>query len=189
MTAWLNYFGITPNQLSPVFIVVGIFAWAGWKFFLKDIKREIGDIKYEVTDLHHATKEIQKYIEDRDGEWTPQHRLGANPTFSTYGKANSPAVPNEAGDKLLRESQFMEQYPKFKDDVFKAIDAMGFRTLYDYERGAKRALRQLQDDPRFDPIKDYVVGHPDITLSVIFAIAAWLIRDDYAAYQRGKPSA
>jgi|GEM_PF-2184406 hypothetical protein len=186
MIDWLNYFGITPNQLGPVFIVVGFFAWAGWIFFLKDMKREIGDIKCEVTDLHHATKEIQKYIEDRDGEWTPQHRLGPNPTFSAYGRANSPAVPNTEGEKLLHESQFVEQYPKFKDDLFNAMDAMGLRVAYDYERGAKRALRQLQDDPRFDPIKEYVVGHPDITLSVIFAVAAWVIRDDYAKYKTDK---
>jgi hypothetical protein len=37
MIALLNYFGITPNQLGSVFIVVAIFAWAEWKFFLRDI--------------------------------------------------------------------------------------------------------------------------------------------------------
>ena len=179
MIALLNYFGITPNQLGPVVIVVGIFAWAAWNFFLRDIKRE-------VTDLHHATKEIQKYIEDRDDEWTPQHRLGVNPIFSTYGQANSPAVPNIKGAKLLRDAQFMEQYPKFRDDLFVAMDNMGLRTLYDYERGAKRALRQLQDDLRFDPIKEYSVGHPNDPLSVIFAVAAWMIRDDYRTYREEK---
>jgi hypothetical protein len=186
MIALLNYFGITPNQLGPVVIVVAIYAWAEWKFVLKDIKYEIRDIKSEVTDLHHATKEIQKYIEDRDDEWTPQHGLGANPVFSNFGQANSPAIPNAKGTQLLKESNFLEQYPKFKPDLFVVMDAMGLRTLYDYERGAKRALRQMQDDPRFDPIKEYSVNHPDVSLSVIFAIAAWMIRDDYAKHKEGE---
>jgi hypothetical protein len=188
MIALLNYFGITPNQLGPVFVVVGIFAWASWNFFLRDIKREVGNIKCEVTDLHHATKEIQKYIEDRDNEWTPQHGLGANPIFSRYGHANSPAVPNQKGIKLLGESKFIEQYSKFKDDLFGVMDTMGLRTPYDYERGAKRALRQLQDDARFDPIKEYLVSHPDDSLSVIFTVAAWIIRDDYGEHKSGKNS-
>lgn len=174
--AWLTYLGITPQQLVPLILVGGILSFLAWKYFLKDMKSE-------VTGLHNSTREIQKYIEDRDEEWNPQFLLRANPIYSAYGENHSPIVPDTKGNRLLRDSHFNEQYPKLKNELFEVMDKMELRTLYDYERGAKRALRQLQDDPLFDPIKDYSVNHPDVSLSVIFTVAAWMIRDDYAEHK------
>lgn len=186
LTDWLQVFGITPQQLTPTAIVCTTLFLAQWKLVLKDMKSDIADLKYEVTDLHHATREIQKYIEDNDETWNPQHRLGTNPIFFCYGQTNSPIRPNTKGEKLLTNAGFYEQYPLFKNELFKAMDAMKLRTLYDYEKGAKRALRQLQDDPHFDPIKNYVVNHPNEPLALIFTVASWIIRDDYERYQNEK---
>jgi hypothetical protein len=186
MIDWLNYFGITPNQLGPAIIVGAMYSLAAWKFFLKGILQDMKYMKYEITDLHHATREIQKYLEDDDAGWTPQHRLGTNPTFPTYGTASNPAVPNIKGAKLLEDSKFNEQYPKCKDKLFASMDGMRLRTLYDYEKGAVRALRRLRDDPLFDPIKEHSVNHPNEPLSVIFTVASWIIRDDYGEYKKEK---
>ena len=183
ITDWLQAFGITPAQFTPAAIACFALFLAQWKFFLGDMKHDIGELKQEVADLHHATKEIQKYIEDNDETWSPQHRLGINPAFSVYGQINSPVRPNLKGEGLLARSGFYEQYPKLKSELFRAMQRMGPRTLYDYERTARRALRQLQDEPVFDPLKDYAVNHPEEPLSLIFTVASWIIRDEYARYK------
>jgi len=178
--SWLQFFGITPQQITPVAIIAALLFFALWKFFLKDIKEE-------VTDLHHATKEIQNYIKEKDdGGWNPLHPLGNKPIYSAYGVTNSPTLPNEKGKKLLKDSGFDSQYPKFKDKLFALMDVKNLRTLYDYEKGAMESLKELQNDSSMDKLKEYSVNHPDESLELIFQVASWIIRDDYAKYSGKK---
>jgi hypothetical protein len=36
------------------------------------------------------------------------------------------------------------------------------------------------NEPIMDRVKDYVVDHEDEPLTLIFQIASWVVRDDYA---------
>lgn len=144
MVKWLEYLGFTAEKVFPLIAVGGIFAYLFWKFFLRHVKEEI-------TDLHHATKELQMHLKKDDKKWTPQHELGPKPLYS-FGRADSPMTPNESGRRLLEDSQFKAQYPKFKAGLFAIMDGHGLRTLYDYESGAKVALDELKNNPEFDPL-------------------------------------
>jgi hypothetical protein len=97
-----------------------------------------------------------------------------------YGENHSPTIPGELGSKLLQDSGFGEIYPELKPKLFGLMEAKNLRTLYDYEKGAEKALKDLQDDPLMDYLKEYSVSHPDEPLEVIFKVASWVIRDDYA---------
>lgn len=54
------------------------------------------------------------------------------------------------------------------------------RTLYDYEQIAQKVLEELKDSPLMDCLKDYSVNRPAESLELIFKVASWVIRDDYA---------
>jgi len=97
-----------------------------------------------------------------------------------YGISSSPTVPNGLGDKLLTESGFYNIYPSLKPKLFGVMEAKQLRTLYDYEKNAEKALEELQDDPLMDCLKEYAVSHQDETLGLIFRVASWVIRDDFA---------
>jgi hypothetical protein len=97
-----------------------------------------------------------------------------------YGMVHSPIVPSGVGKKLLEDSGFVKAYPLLRPKIFALMNARRLRTLYDYERGAERALRELQNDPLIDCLKEYAVNHPEEPLELIFRVASWVIRDDYA---------
>lgn len=172
----LIYLGITPQQLVPLVLVVGIFALVFWNYLLKDLKEE-------VTDLHNATKEIQHILQTDNGK-SFVHELNQKPLYASYGKSNSPSVPNDKGEALLKNSKFYDQYSLIKDKLFILMDTMNLRTLYDYELGSIKALEQLEASPEFDPLKDYAVNHPEEPLELIFKVASWVIRDDYSKYRQ-----
>lgn len=181
----LEFLGITPSQIVPLLLVVGAFSFVYLKKIVEPDRREFAKAKQELTDLHNAAKELQMHLE-KDVSFTPQHSLEQKTIFESYGIHNSPMQPSKKGQKLLDDSGFTEVYPQIKEKVFQEMDKMNLRTAYDYEAGASRALILLSNEPFMDRLKDYVVNHPDDSLELIFGIASWVIRDDYAAYLKGK---
>lgn len=97
-----------------------------------------------------------------------------------YGSANSPMRPNENGIKLLTDSGFFETYPLIKNNIFALMDAENTKTLYDSEKNAIKALKALSSKDEFGLMKNYSVNNPDENLDLIFMVASWVIRDDYA---------
>lgn len=191
----LTYLGITPKQLVPAIIIGGLYLLVLRKWFSGDIRTiktsiegintSLEVVKDEVRDLHNATKEIQMYLTN-NADFTPQHSLEQKPLFEQYGKHASPMQPNDNGQRLLADSHFFEMYAELKDLIFKNMDEMKARTLYDYESAAFRALVRVSNEPAMDQVKEYAVNHPDESLELIFGIASWVIRDDYATY-KGTP--
>lgn len=181
LIALLNYFGLTADKVTPLLFVATIVSFIYWRQVVKPDRAEFAMAKTALTDLHNATKEVQMYLE-RDDAFTPQHSLGQKTIFDMYGKHASPMQPNDKGGKLLKESGFNEVYPQLKMEIFGQMDKMKLRTPYDYEAGASRALILLSNDPKMDILKNYVVNNPDKKLELIFGIASWVIRDDYAEY-------
>ena len=135
----------------------------------------------KVNGLIKSTDELkQDFNSLRDSIQTCGLDIKALQVHTKYGISNSPTVPSPEGKKLLADSGFLNQYPNIKDKLFSLMDEMKLRTLYDYEVGAFNALKAMQNDPAIDPLKDYAVNNPDETLDLIFKVASWVIRDDYA---------
>jgi hypothetical protein len=129
------------------------------------------------TDMHDVKATLKEHGEKIAvlGE-----KVTALMVFTGYNVRNSPNVPSEKGKALLRESGFDEIYPQLRARIFALMEAKKLRTLYDYEKEAERSLGLLRDDPSMDRLKDYVIEHEDQPLVLIFEIASWVIRDDYA---------
>ena len=134
-----------------------------------------------VQNIMKATDELKQALDDfRLSLNSHGLDIKALQVHTKYGISNSPTVPGPQGNQLLTEAGFYTQYPKFKEKLFALMDTMNLRTLYDSEVGAFDALKKLQNDPAMDPLKDYAVNHPDESLDLIFKVASWLIRDEYA---------
>jgi hypothetical protein len=147
-----------------------------------------GSLKTSVKHIGSSVRKIEQNIERMsDSMLSHTADITGLKVHTKYGITNSPTVPSEEGSRLLAESGFDAQYSSLKDKLFKIMDNRNIRTLYDYEIGAFEALQELRDDPLIDPLKDYAVNHPPEPLELIFRIASWVIRDDYAAY-KGTPT-
>lgn len=179
-TSWLQFFGITPQQLVPLLLVSSIGGYLFWRNYLKDLKNE-------VTDLHNATIEIQAYIKGDDKKWEPLHMLDRKPLYAAYGENHSPTLPNEKGSQLLDDSGFTNSYSALRQQIFALMDSKNPRTLYDYEVAAEKSLRELQNNPAMDSVKNYAVNHLEEPLDLIFKVASWKIRDDYEEYKKQQP--
>ena len=130
-------------------------------------------------------KQLTTDLRDRVGRLETQvngHSLSiAELKTSVFAKQNSPRLPNEQGRQALEESGFNRIFPQVKDQLFQTIEnKYKPRTLYDVERSAFFALKDMKDNPLFDPIKNYSVNHSDNDLDSLFLLGSWIIRDLYA---------
>ncbi len=137
-----------------------------------------------VQHLAKSMDEVKKCIDDfRTSIATHGANISALQIHTKYGVNDSPTLPNEKGKKLLQDSGFNGVYSNMKNQIFSLMDSSDVRTLYDYEKGAEKALEQLKNNPSMDSLKEYAVNHPDESLELIFKIASWIIRDDYAEHK------
>jgi hypothetical protein len=145
---------------------------------LNNLIVEVAEFKVEV---RADFKEIRETLKDH-GEFLREHgeNIAALKAHTGYNIRNSPSVPSEKGRRLLEDSGFNEIYPLLRQRIFALIKEKEPKTLYDCEKEAERALRSLRDDPLVYQLKDYVVEHSEEPLVLIFEIASWVVRDDYA---------
>lgn len=167
-------YGLRQNNLisTEIAITIGIII-TYLIFCFQNFRQELND---ELNPVKNALAEIQKFLRE-SFDFTPLHKVAP---ANKYGVSESPMRLNDEGRKLLGESGFDNLYPKIKNKVFNRLDELKTRTLYDAEENATTALFELKDDILFDEIKHYAVNHPEEPLKLIFTVASWVIRDDYA---------
>lgn len=140
-----------------------------------------------VQHLQRSMDEVKKSVDDfRASIAVHGANIEALQIHTKYGVNNSPTLPNEKGKRILRDSGFERVYPNIRNEIFSLMDGFGLRTLYDYEQGAVKAMEQLKNNPLFDPLKEHSVNNPSEALELVFTIASWVIRDDYAEYIKEK---
>jgi len=152
----------------------------------------LGETKEIVIRTDEGVKRIDDNIKEIKGDckniWDILSKHGEDITglkvHTAYGMQGSPTIPSEKGKEILDKSGFDNIYPTLKKELFGLMDSWNLRTLYDYEKGAEKALQELKNNPLMDKIKEYAVNNPSEPLEVIFRIASWIIRDDYEKYKK-----
>jgi len=145
------------------------------------IDERLSSFVVEMTEFKVETKAELKEIRGslkEHGELLAVHATMFS-SHAVYQVQNSPISPSEKGKKLLKDSGFDEIYPMIRQKIFKHMESMRLRTLYDYEKEAELAIGSFRNNPIMDQVKDYVVDHEDESLTLIFQIASWVVRDDY----------
>ncbi|MFH1078381.1 MAG: hypothetical protein V1745_03855 [Patescibacteria group bacterium] len=158
------------NAYGAIIAVVALFlgllaiVWKGKSEISESIEKSLGPFRDEMRVFSDRICNHDQEIGELRGK---------------YGQSHSPMKPNEMGTRLLEDSSFNLLYPKVKDRIFKTLDGMGTRTEYDAEKNARVALKQFENDPVMDDVKEYVVNHPEEPLELIYMVASWVIREDY----------
>lgn len=170
---WQFLFG-----LGSTLLFIGI-AWGTLISTVKNIKEDIDDIKNDIKDIRGNIQRIDLKLGIHDNDL-------ATLKTSVFGNPGSPMKLTEQGTKLLEDSGFNSYYSKSKNKLFQELDKMGTRTIYDSEKNAEAVLKKLSGSPDFDDIKSYAINNPLIPLDLIFTVASWVIRDDYAKHKELK---
>ena len=157
----LNYFGITPDKLGPVFVVVIICGYFLYKNFKSDIKCLDKDIK----------KLTEKVISIDNRVYYMEGRLEEN-----YIKSASPMTLTEKGAEVLIESKAKEIVKTHKQEILDKILADPKPTnAYDAQEKTKEIIRGMKDNSIFLSIKEYAF-QKGINLYVILDIIAIYFR-------------
>jgi len=155
---------------------VGVITLLGFLFAIASawtsLTKDVGNIKDQLKDIKGEVKEMSNRIGGHDCQIVELQ--------AKYGVSKSPMTPNEKGDNLLEESGFKDAYKRIKVGIFDELDKNEIRTLYDAQKESEKILFEMKNDPVFDKLKNYSVNHPEEPLELIFAIASWVIRDDYS---------
>lgn len=173
MDEQINYF----DTILKIIVGVGIPAIMGAGVYIGRKLQMLDTVQGNVENIKGDCEKIWEKINGH-GEDITGLKIHTN-----YGVSKSPTVPNEEGEKVLTDSNFYKIYPELRKEIFSVMDKKKLRTLYDYEKGGHMALHHLENNPLIDPLKDYAVNHPDVSLELIFVIASWIIRDDYNKYK------
>jgi len=151
------------------------------RFLLGDTVERVARIEEGVKRIDKDVDKIKSSLKDIVGRLSGHDVDIAGMKVRVYGSPGSPMQPNDQGKKLLTDSGFYQAYPLIKNDLFALMDKLETKTLYDAEKNAEKCLQQLSNQNEFRGMKDYAVNHPDESLDLIFKVASWIIRDDYAS--------
>lgn len=167
--------------IIAVVVSVGV-AWGKLNSKVDNIVDDIDDINKKIEKIENKIERVENKIGKIETKLSDHGESIAsmNASMSAYGIHGSPMKPSDEGEKLLKESGFYELYPNIKNKIFESLDKMQTRTLYDIEINSRLALKDLIENPLFDNMKNYVVNNPEKQLELIFGVASWVIRDDYA---------
>lgn len=161
-------------------IVLGT-AWGklseGFRRMERRFDEKFEDLKGEFRDLRNDLKDFEK---DMNCKLSEHDKDIAGLKVRAYGTPGSPMKLTEIGKELLEDSGFNLLYPKIKADLFSIMDDLKTNTLYDAEKNAYSALCRLKSCDEFIDVKYHAVNNPDEPLELIFTVASWIIRDDYA---------
>lgn len=166
--------------LTFISLIVG-FGSIIWKggILAGTITTKLDKTEKDIEKIEHSIEKLRGNLEKHNEKLATQDSE-IRQLSVRFGESHSPIKPNEEGQKILKESGFYDVYPKIQEDVFQILDSQNTRTLYDAEKNSFNALARLSDRPMFDQLKNYAVNKPEIPLELIFSIASWIIRDDYA---------
>jgi|SRR3989344_4301014 len=162
---FLNYFGITPDKMTPLFVLGAIFVL----FFIRPITKNLRRIG-------NAIIEIQTIMVNNNVSLS--HLLTESP--------GSPLNPTEYGEILIKESGLERILDENKERLFSELK----NTLpqqyieYDVQEVARKVLISLKDDPIMVSVKKYAYTK-GISVETILNTGGLWLRNDFLKKQRG----
>ena len=171
---WLQYFGITPDKVTP-FVIFGIVAVV---YFNKKLKAEISPTGKMVSSIKNAVIEIQTIFKSVDINL--DHKL-----IETTG---SPLMPTQIGKEFFDSSGLTKILDDNADFLRLELGKLlpENHTEYDVQEKARQLLIFLLDKPIMNPVKKYVYDNgmsENVLESYVRAAGLWL-RDDFLNLER-----
>ena len=88
-------------------------------------------------------------------------------------------VLTDYGEKLLKDSSFMEIFGSIKNDLVHELEQKNPKNKYQVQEFARDMMDTLTKDPRFESLQKYVYNNPDTDIGLILRIGGIPLRDHY----------
>jgi hypothetical protein len=139
--------------------------------------------KYQqkVDDLKEDMKEANKKIDflRTDADTLKEFKVNAQKFIDkNLYEARSPLSLSEFGEKIVRESGFLEIFSKCKDELALKLKEKDPKTQYDVQENSRALMNELGDYIPFQPIKTYAFKNGLDYLQILRA-GSILLRDYY----------
>ena len=168
----LQFFGITPDKLGPIVVVMGLTFYFLFKYFLKPIKKSIKRIDLDLTNVNNAVVEIQSCLKP----YFKQNRREIIHPLTI--KPGSPWVLTEYGEDLVEKSGFLKILKENRDIIVNAVKARNPQTNYDIQKFSKDILlKDFINDSMMKPVKNYAF-EKNMSVETILEPAGLLVRDE-----------
>lgn len=168
--------------------VVGFFS-AAYKLgkyiqVIKDLKERINKNESEIKEQSKLLIECSTKIDERTSNLA-----------ASYMTRKSPVALNDKGEELLKRSKADKFVLVNESELVKKIEASAPKTAYDVQEIAKKVVKSLENDERFNSFKDFAYKE-GIDLEPIFTVMSIYLRDialpllgfDYAQIDQTDPS-
>jgi hypothetical protein len=158
-----EYFGITPDKITPIIVVLVFGLCLFYRYFLKD-----------------RIKEIETKIEDILQRVSRLEGIGGGMTSHS-----SPLSPTELGAQHIKQSNLEKILNDNKESFIKNVKDLLPKdyTDYDVQQIAEKFLVSLKDDPMMKPVKEYAFKN-GLGIEVLLGTAALWLRDDFLKVSR-----
>ena len=177
LTEWMTYLGITPQQITPLFLTAFLFGFVLWRYLIRDLKTE-------VIDLHNATREIQLHLENppRRARLSPMHRLDK----LAWAVANSPFQLNDKGQSLANASGISALVELNRVNMIAQLSKTNPPTGLDVEQCSFKILGEYveQNKEEENKIKEFIFKNPvfegkEIGIEDVLFVGGILLRNEY----------
>lgn len=135
---WLEY----GNVLIPliVSIATGIAAFLIYRDKVRNLADDVKDIKKEMKDIRDMVIECKTSLKERE----------------PLTKKESPISLTERGNQFLQASGGVQFIDENFTDLFAKVEAHSPKTAYDVQELSKEVLREISNNDKFAPLKEYL---------------------------------
>jgi hypothetical protein len=136
---------IVPSAIALVIALLGV--WAGLARYQQKVDDAKADIKKLQDDVHKMQMkltEVSTKLEERTSS-----------SESRVLKRKSPLSLNDYGEKILKASGGDAFVINHLDDLVEKIKKKAPKSAYDVQTYARDVIREVSNEERFVPIKDY----------------------------------
>ena len=159
--AFLTDIGFTKESTVPL-LVLGLVAYI---FFTRKLRECLTPIKFAIVEIQGIFREYGHKIQ-----------------YSLTETSASPLRPTDFGMTLAKESGLYKLIQEKKEEFLKELDARVKEykafSAYDAQEDAIGIMRQKQDSPLMQPVKDYAFKN-GVELEPILRVGGLLLRDEY----------
>jgi len=162
LLAFLNYFGITADKITPL-VILALLGMFYLSKTLKPINKKIGR-------CCNAIIEIQTTFKNQ----------GIDLDHKMTETSASPLKPTTYGAELIKDSGLEKMLNDNKELLNKKLQASlpeGY-THYDVQEKARELLISLTDDPIMSSVKTWIYNNP-IDIDIILSVGGLWLRDDF----------
>ena len=140
----------------------------------------VGKYKEKIVNLEKQMPKIDRLNEKiiRFEEWKKNTQKDIDKQRGVF-ESKSPLALTDYGEKLLKDSGFMEVFERIKNELVHELEQRNPKNKYQVQEFARDIMDALTKDPRFESLQKYVYEHPDVDVGLILRTGGIPLRDLY----------